>query len=166
MSMFRADDPADTTAAWALLAGQAVLLVALVVLPGGDAWSTPTWLWDLARWVQWIGAGALVLGLLNLGVSVSPLPSPVPDGRLQTWGLFRLVRHPIYSGIMALALGRAAQGQSLVVVGVAVALTAWLAAKARWEERRLADRYDDYADYCAITPRFVPLWPRHPAPGA
>jgi protein-S-isoprenylcysteine O-methyltransferase Ste14 len=36
-----------------------------------------------------------------------------------------------------------------------------LTAKARWEERRLAQRFEGYAEYAARTPRFVPVrWRR------
>jgi protein-S-isoprenylcysteine O-methyltransferase Ste14 len=36
------------------------------------------------------------------------------------------------------------------------ALVLLLNVKARWEETRLAPRFEGYADYAAHTPRFVP----------
>ncbi|MCB1248080.1 MAG: hypothetical protein KDB36_01655, partial [Acidimicrobiales bacterium] len=74
-------------------------------------------------------------------------------------GLFRLVRHPIYTGVMALALGTALRLANPWAMLAALALVAWFMAKARWEERHLAARYPDYAAYAATTPRFVPFLP-------
>ena len=43
------------------------------------------------------------------------------------------------------------------------ALALLLNVKARWEETRLTQRFEGYADYAAHTPRFVPLrMPRSP----
>lgn len=165
MGLLSADDPSDTAPAWGLVAGQFALLVAILVVPPGDDWVTPSWLATVARWVQLAGTAVLVIGLVNLGRSLTALPTPVPHGELRTGGLYRLVRHPIYSGIVALASGSAVRSGNVAALGLTAALAAWFWMKARWEERRLARRYDGYAAYCARTPRFVPGWPGRPAPG-
>ncbi len=103
-------------------------------------------------------AGLVVLGvgLLNLGRSARPLPTPVRGGELRSTGLYRLVRHPIYTGVMAFAIGSAIPSGSVAIAAATVALVAWLEIKARWEERRLEVRYPAYASYAARTPRFIP----------
>jgi protein-S-isoprenylcysteine O-methyltransferase Ste14 len=106
----------------------------------------------------------LVVGLINLGRSLTPLPSPVPHGELRTGGLYRLVRHPIYSGILALTIGVAIRSTNWAVVAATIGLTGWFMAKARWEERRLLIRYPGYRGYAAHTPRFVPFWPARGGP--
>ncbi len=40
-----------------------------------------------------------------LGRSLTPLPRPVRDGGLVETGPYRVVRHPIYSGLLVLASG-------------------------------------------------------------
>jgi protein-S-isoprenylcysteine O-methyltransferase Ste14 len=159
MSIFAADTPRDTVVAWAFVIVQFVLLVLIVLLPSGDLWTAPASLDLVARVLEWVGAAVLVVGLVNLGRSLTPLPSPVPHGELRTGGLFRLVRHPIYSGIMALTIGVSIRSGSLGVVAAAAFLVGWFMLKARWEEARLAVRYPGYAAYAAHTPRFVPFWP-------
>lgn len=159
MGILSADNPRDTAVAWVFVTVQFALLVLIVVLPTGDAWTNPTWLAHAATALQWLGGAVLVVGLFNLGRSLTPLPSPVPHGELRTGGLYRLVRHPIYSGILALTIGVAIRSTSWGVVAATVGLTGWFMAKARWEERRLAARYPDYGAYAARTPRFVPFWP-------
>jgi len=159
MGLFSADTPRDTALAWLFVLVQFALLVVIAVLPAGDAWSVPSWLNQLAQALKLVGAGVLVVGIVNLGRSLTPLPTPVPHGELKVSGLFRFVRHPIYAGIMALVVGMSIQSASLAVTGASVALIAWFMVKARWEEQHLAERYAGYATYAAHTPRFVPFWP-------
>jgi len=45
-------------------------------------------------------------------------------------------------------------GFRLLTLGALVLL---LNVKARWEETRLTQRFEGYADYAALTPRFVPF---------
>ena len=159
MRFLVAETARDTVVAWLFVIVQFVLLVAILLLPSGDAWGVPQWLDLFARVLEWVGAVVLVLGLVNLGRSLTPLPSPVAHGELHTGGLFRLVRHPIYAGIMALAIGVAIRSASPWVALAAAALIGWFMLKARWEEARLAVRYPGYRAYAARTPRFVPFWP-------
>jgi protein-S-isoprenylcysteine O-methyltransferase Ste14 len=159
VSLFAADTLRDTVVAWTFVIVQLVLLVLIVLLPSGDLWTVPAWLDLVARVLEWVGAAVLLVGLVNLGRSLTPLPSPVPHGELRTGGLFRLVRHPIYSGIMALTIGVSIRSASLGVVAATASLVGWFMLKARWEEARLAVRYPGYAAYAEHTPRFVPFWP-------
>ena len=163
MGLLSADNPRDTVVAWLFVTVQFALLILIIVLPAGDAWTNPSWLVHTATALQWLGVAVLVVGLVNLGRSLTPLPSPVPYGELHTGGLYRLVRHPIYSGILALTIGVAIRSTSWAVVAATLALTGWFMAKARWEERRLLARYPGYDAYAARTPRFVPFWPTRPA---
>ena len=159
MGLLSAEESRDTPVAWLFVVVQFALLAAIVVLPAGDAWSVPSWL-DSAAWVlEALGAAIVVIGAVNLGRSLTPLPSPIAHGKLRERGLYRWVRHPIYSGIIALAVGAAVRSSNGVVLAVVVALIGWLGVKARWEETRLLRRYPGYAAYAARTPRFVPLIP-------
>lgn len=159
MGLLTADDPRDTVIAWLFVAGQGALLVAILVLPAGRAWILPEWMATAARWLQLGGTVVLVLGLVNLGASLTALPTPTPNATLRTGGLYRVVRHPIYTGLLALTIGAALRSGSWAVAGCAAALVVWLSVKARWEEGHLRARYPDYAAYAERTPRFVPFWP-------
>ncbi len=160
MGLLSAEDPADTPVAWAFVVVQFALLAAILVLPAGDAWVLAGWAETVARVLQLAGLAFLVAGLVGLGASLTPLPSPSPHSTLRTGGVYRLVRHPIYTGTLGLAAGLAMRSGSWAVVAASVALAALFSAKARWEEARLARRYPDYAAYARRVPRFVPGWPR------
>lgn len=159
MSLFTADTPKDTPVAWIFVAIQGVLLVGIALLPAGHAWVAPAWLATAAYVSQLIGIVVLVVGLVNLGRSLTPLPTPVPHGVLHTGGLYRYVRHPIYSGILALCIGLTIRAASWPTLWCTVGLVVLFTTKARWEETRLRHRYPGYDAYAARTPRFVPLWP-------
>ena len=159
VGLLTGDTPRDTALAWLFVTVQLALLVAILVLPAGDAWPVPRWLDRLALALQLLGLAVLVVALVNLGRSLTPLPTPVPHGVLRRDGMYRVVRHPIYSGILALATGVAIRSASVWVAVATVALAGWFSLKARWEEQHLAARYPGYAAYAARTPRFVPFWP-------
>jgi protein-S-isoprenylcysteine O-methyltransferase Ste14 len=158
-----APDEHDRVVAWALLGVQLSLLAAIFLLPSGDAWTVPGWVRTGARVLAFAGLALLGIGLLHLGRSATPLPTPVQGGQLRSGGLYRYVRHPIYTGVIALAIGSAIPSGSVAIAAATLALIAWLEIKARWEERRLVDRYPEYAAYAARTPRFIPSPRRRPS---
>jgi protein-S-isoprenylcysteine O-methyltransferase Ste14 len=93
-----------------------------------------------------VGLGLTVWAGVTMGSSLSPFPRPPRDAELVDRGPYRFLRHPIYvGGVLFFA------GLSLVFSVYALALTAVLAvfwvAKARLEERHLAERFPEYADY-------------------
>jgi len=137
---------------------QVTLLVALLVLPAG--WPLPL-LVPLRALGLFLGAGGLALtGVaawqLRLRRSLTPLPSPRANAELQTAGLYRYARHPVYSGLLIWAGGiaiAAASGRHFLLFGI---LWAFFTAKATHEERLLTQKFSDYAAYAARTPRFFP----------
>lgn len=159
MVLLTADTRRDTALSWLFVVVQFALIVVILVLPSGDAWDTPDWLRRGVRGLGWVGLVVLVVGAFNLGRSLTALPTPVEHGELRTGGLYRLVRHPLYTGIIALAISAAIPSGNPATVAATVGLVGWFMAKARWEEHHLRARYEGYAAYAARTPRFVPLWP-------
>ena len=135
-----------------------LVLVAPWLAPGG-AWRTP-WSW-LARGagalLLLVGAGAAGVGLLGLGRNLSPLPHPKDDAALVESGLYGLVRHPIYSGLIAGCWGWALLTNSLLALALAVVVFVFFDVKARREERALLARFPTYAGYRARVRRFIPF---------
>jgi protein-S-isoprenylcysteine O-methyltransferase Ste14 len=103
------------------------------------------------------GAALALAGALTLGRSFTHFPRPRESGRLRQGGIYRLVRHPVYGGVLLLALG-----WSLAEAPLALVPTALLALvfdlKSRREEIWLRERYPDYAAYAERTrSRLVPF---------
>lgn len=159
MGLLGGETPRETVIAWGFVLVQGALILAVLLLPADDAWVLSPAADTVATVLEWVGTLILVVGLVNLGRSLTALPTSVPHGELKVGGLYRLVRHPIYSGVMALIVGAAARSGNPWSALAAAGLVVWFMAKARWEEDRLRARYPGYDDYAAHTPRFVPGWP-------
>ncbi len=96
------------------------------------------------------GAVAVAAGA-RLGRSLTPLPRPRGDALRET-GVYARARHPIYGGVLLVALGwsLARSPWALVPAG---ALWLLLQLKSEREELWLAECYPGYAAYRARVPR-------------
>jgi protein-S-isoprenylcysteine O-methyltransferase Ste14 len=141
-----------------------VALMALVVfgprtIAGHPAWSIP---FPRACGVIGVvlivaGAGLMLAAILHLRRGLTPLPYPKEGAALIQTGPFALVRHPIYSGSLVLALGWALCTRSWLTLGYGAVLFTILDSKARREERWLTERFPEYTDYRRRVRKLVPL---------
>lgn len=140
-----------------LVSIQFLLLVVIIGVPlprfGEDF---PDWLVGVGSVLVWVGLIILALSIFKLGGSLTASPIPKNDSVLKTDGLYKWMRHPIYSGLIATALGLAIEAESLLNILVVLVLIALLTYKAKWEERFLLERYPEYRTYMSKTGRFVP----------
>lgn len=146
-----------STIGWLWVGGQAVLLGALVLWPTGSAWSRPAALLLVAGILFFGGLGLVAFSALGLGTALTPTPVPTRSGQLTTSGLYKFVRHPIYSGVLMVVAGITLRSGNWIHVVIAVATYAFFDRKAAWEEQRLRETYPDYDAYAARTPKFIPL---------
>ena len=144
-------------AGWLFVGAQVVLLVALVLIPTGSAWPMPPWLRAVSLALTAAGLVGIGAASLNLGRALTPTPVPNGRGVLRTGGLYRYVRHPIYTGVLAVVVGITLGSRQWTALALGLATLVFFAVKARWEEARLAEMFPGYADYAAKTPRFVPF---------
>ncbi len=142
---------------WTFVALQGVLLAILVLWAPRPTWTVPDWLETAGFVLGVLGAVWLVVGAVNLGRSLTATPVPREEGTLKTGGLYRLSRHPIYTGVLALAASSALRRGNWILILVALALYVLFEFKARFEERLLTKAYPGYAEYAARVPRFVPI---------
>lgn len=99
--------------------------------------------------------GATVSGkaLFDLGrKQLSIWPAPVPNGQLKTEGLYDVVRHPIYSGLILASAGFAVATGSPARLALSIAMTAFLMKKIEVEEKFLTEAYPEYEDYIENVP--------------
>lgn len=113
--------------------------------------------------------GGAVMFLAVCVVSIAWRTIHAARGDLVTDGLYAVVRHPQYSGLMLAVLGALIQWPTLPTLVMAPILVVTYYRLARREERELAARFGErYAAYRARTPMLLPTWPgrtRHAAPG-
>jgi len=102
------------------------------------------------------GLVLFVLGISALGSSLTPFPRPAEDATFRESGVYGRVRHPIYGGVLLLALG---WSLALSPLALAAAVLLWilLELKSRHEESMLLERYPEYGTYREhVRRRFVP----------
>jgi protein-S-isoprenylcysteine O-methyltransferase Ste14 len=125
-------------------------------------------LWRLSPAAGWVLTGVCVAGLfftwwarIALGSLWSGSVGRKEGHTLVRVGPYRLVRHPIYTGLILAALASAAQIGMAANLAGAVVLTFGLWLKARLEERFLSAQLgaEAYAEYRRGTPMLVPFWP-------
>ena len=98
-----------------------------------------------------VGLALAAWSMLTMRV-VTPFPEPRTGATLVTRGPYRLARHPMYGGFVLFFVGLSLIGSiASSVAAVALALLWWR--KSIAEERRLAARFPEYAEYHARTPR-------------
>jgi len=121
------------------------LLALLGFVPGGTLRSVGGFVGGVG-WLL-VGLGVVILGVsfVNLGSALTAHPIPLEKASLRMTGLYAVVRHPIYLGLLVLALGLVVLAASLWHVAFFVALSAVLHVKAGFEERLLRAIYPEYA---------------------
>jgi protein-S-isoprenylcysteine O-methyltransferase Ste14 len=141
-----------------LVLGQFVLLAALIFYPR-SAISYGVFSFVIATLtiaLMFVGFLILAFSFLALGKSLTAHPIPTARAVLVTDGLYRFSRHPIYTGLILVALSLFLSGglfPHLIFFAVLVLLLSY---KASFEEKLLAARYPDYLAYAAKTGRFFP----------
>ncbi len=130
-------------------------LIAAILLMASDEVNVP---WIYIGGVLFIAPGIIILffSIKQLGGSLTANPVPRESGRLIETGLYKYVRHPIYTGLLLATLGSCVQSMAVVKFFFWFLLLALLIYKARFEEKLLAAKYSTYTDYMKRTGRFVP----------
>ena len=141
-----------------LVLGQFVLIALLILVPnsGLNTGVFSTFLVAISLTAMFLGFVILAFSALALGKSLTPHPMPGKNAVLVTDGLYRFVKHPIYSGIILLAFGLTIAGGFFPHSIFFIALVLLLNYKARFEEKLLASTYAGYAEYSKKTGRFIP----------
>lgn len=125
------------------------------------------WLWTGAWQAGWFdrfaalllllaGAAFGIAGVSVLGRNRTIFPEPRPDGSLVEHGIYRYIRHPLYSSVILLGFAWGVWRQSPVALVSALFLTLFLVRKADSEEARLLRRFPRYQAYRDRTHRFLP----------
>lgn len=105
-----------------------------------------------------LGLLLVVAGGIQLGSSLTPFPAPRPGSELETAGLYRRARHPMYGGGMLVAIGWSIMFATVVGAALTGALVVLFELKARREEAWLVEHYPGYAEYRHGTRRrFLPF---------
>ena len=135
-----------------------VALMLLVLALGLELRSPTAWPGALAAGAVLMFAGGTVAlaGAVEWRGKPTPFPRPSDDGRLLRDGIYGFLRHPLYAGIILLAVGWGLFCSSWPALVSALTLALFFDAKARREERWLREKFPDYSLYERQVRRFIP----------
>ena len=143
-----------------------VVIFGLILVGPHSAGGLPSWTGPFAIVATIVGAALMaagatlsIWGTLALGTNLSVLPYPKEGSRFVESGPYRVVRNPIYSGLILGSFGLALVWHSWFGLLYAVALLVLFDLKTRREERWLRERYPGYADYQRRVRKLIPwVW--------
>ncbi len=130
------------------------------------------YVWDPVHMTRHNNALLLVLGVLMMIVGavfifwsawqirrhVTMYPTPKEGAQLMTNGAFRFMRHPIYSGIIAMALGFGMAEYNIGRMAMGFVLWLFFTWKTNYEEQKLMQQFPAYSDYKNRTNKFFPTF--------
>lgn len=151
------------------------LMMTLIRIGGLILWVSPVvylinpvWMaWSkigLPEWVRWLGVGiGIICALLiywlfsSIGSGITPTSATRQTHRLVTRGIYRWVRHPLYSvgSSMFVAFGLMADNWFIAALGILTFIL--MAIRLPKEEANLIEKFgDEYREYMKTTGAFLP----------
>lgn len=128
----------------------------LVLVASGFPPRTPTWVSLSGLIFVAAGAAWFAFGLRALGWNLTVFPRPKRGGALVQHGVYRYARHPIYGGGLLIFVGFGLISSWPALAATAVLAYIWIR-KSQVEERLLAERFLEYAEYRSrVRGRFLP----------
>jgi protein-S-isoprenylcysteine O-methyltransferase Ste14 len=140
---------------WVLGQSTILAIVILSAIPYHHQWHSQSLV--LTAWLLIVLASLSgAAGTISLGQNLTPFPKPGANSRLVQHGIYRFIRHPLYTAVFCASLGWAMLWQSCPALIAALALAPFFDAKARVEERWLCQQFPEYRTYQQRVRRFIP----------
>jgi len=125
-------------------------------LPDTPLYKIDSWLRWLLMLLQLAGAAIALLSLRSFDAKLFLGLSASPDDLepFHEHGLYRYIRHPMYSGVMLFLLG--SPTQSVNSFNFALIISCYFVAGSWLEERRMLSAHPQYASYRSRVSAFIP----------
>ncbi len=107
--------------------------------------------------MAFLGLFFIMMAFFQLNRNLTMLPTPTKNAILITSGVFKYVRHPIYTGIFLVALGYAMMVYSFDQLMIALMILLLFEIKTNYEEKKLTEHFPDYPVYKSKTNKFFPF---------
>jgi protein-S-isoprenylcysteine O-methyltransferase Ste14 len=132
------------------------LLGALVVLPTDPAVTAPTWFGPLSLMLMVLSVLMLLFAAIALRPALTASPIPRPAAPLIKSGIYKYIRHPMYSAVITIGAAIMFGNPTLLTMICWVALIIVLLNKAHFEDQLLLAKHPAAAAYQKTVGAFVP----------
>ena len=129
------------------------LLGLLIISPAGHA---PTFAPIASVILYGVAVIGAVPAFVNLRPALTALPEPKEGAPLVTHGIYRWIRHPMYTALLSLSAGLAVARWTVLALVIASLMAIVLSIKSRYEDRLLRNRWPQAREYQSRTGRFLP----------
>lgn len=133
---------------------QFILLTIFYIPIFSNLFQTPLIIKYAGAIVSITGFLIVLIAILQLSKNLTPFPTPKETGVLINTGLYKYVRHPIYSGIFLAAIGISFYTGSYWQLTISFVLLILFYFKSNYEESLLIQNYTDYKEYMKKTRKF------------
>lgn len=135
---------------------QLILFVAYLFRFSKIDFDVPHWLQLCGAFISVIGITISVISIVTLNRNISPFPTPKQSAELIQIGIYKYIRHPIYSGILFFTFGFSLYSENTLRLLIFLALLILFRFKAGYEEKLLQNKYPDYSVYKKTSGMFLP----------
>lgn len=133
---------------------QLILFVAYLFRFSKIDFSVPGWLQATGLFISFTGIIVLLTSIITLNKNLSPFPTPRQSATLVQSGIYKYIRHPIYSGILFFTLGFSMYSENTLRLLIFFMLLILFRFKAVYEEKLLQNKFSNYAAYKKKTGMF------------
>ncbi len=141
-----------------------VVLIVLVFFGPRNFIRWPIWIAPFTSLSQIVGSVLLPTGIIlialaifRMGPNLTAVPYPKEQGTLIETGPYRLVRHPMYCGLILIAFAWALLVHGWLTIGYAIIILVFFDIKSRREEQWLKEKFSSYGEYQKRVRKLIPF---------
>ena len=127
-----------------LVAVQFAALAVILFWPGKTVSDTQALIGTL---IEIVGGVLLILGFIHLKDSLKITPEPKENAQFVNTGIYKYIRHPIYSGLIFFGAGQVVSKWNFTILIAFIVLVVDLVAKYRYEDSLLIKVYPGADEY-------------------
>lgn len=135
---------------------QILLFAAILILDEGNDFTLSDFWHNAFRVISALGWIVLLVAVVNLRRSLAIEPIPKKGAQLQSLGIYKYVRHPMYIAVWMILTPSTLGSQTWIGLALFAVMIAFFVAKSRYEERRLQEVFPDYSQYMKKVGAFIP----------
>jgi protein-S-isoprenylcysteine O-methyltransferase Ste14 len=99
----------------------------------------------------------VLIALFTFKQRVTPNPVPLDTAKLRTNGIYGIIRHPMYSSVIFFIIGFTLFERAYFTFLLNIGVVFFLAAKIKFEEKQLKEKFPEYKLYQSKTKKLIPF---------